>query len=256
MHAFDGSLRGVAGRPVSIATWNCRALFMGLTSKRRIEAFKHSLLSRLVNCHDVVCLQEAHGVPGDEVELEKFPHMKAFASFGHSTACGGVVVLAAHVFCASFAEVVPRVLDPGRILEVCFIDAHAPVQVINVHINPNYPDVEKNGAVDVIHGAIQLGMHCITIGDFNFVPGDECRYNVQNKDELPNNDPLSAYWEDRMDVLTVLPARVHSQACGRWHACLPCPSRPRLLQPRGCRPCRLQRAVLNIHERGGPEAAE
>ena len=104
--------------------------------------------------------------------------------------------------CDKYREVNPRVLDVGRVLELCLIGCDHFLNLFNVHIDPNYSLAQKKRVIDVLAQSIQHGMHNIFMGDFNFVHSNECRYNGHDKQEVANGDPTAVYKEDKMTMMT------------------------------------------------------
>ena len=58
-------------RSLRVCSWNASGLFMNPFAKGAWAAKKWAELQRLCGCHDVVVLQECHGVMADLIALEK-----------------------------------------------------------------------------------------------------------------------------------------------------------------------------------------
>jgi len=203
MLPFQGALKGVS--------WNLRGWFAADPHRM---AMKTRRVRRLLQQHDVVCIQETHANAGEQLAFGCTEGVKAYFSAG-TNARGGIAILLSTKFLASFDPAVSHweELVPGRL---GILRLRGPFGGLNI-VNCYFPTGtrERIGAtreeahdqdsilrqrremMNSINRVLQSDEAATWVcGDFNWVPGLEDRINKANGEWTGAKDRADAsHWD-------------------------------------------------------------
>ena len=122
-------------RNLKLATWSCNSLFGTAWSAEHSSRKSFKFLSRILDSHDIVFLQETHGNIADlGVLIRKFPGFDFFGSFSGNPASGGVVICLARSVRSEFDSCHCVWLQPERILVVSLLSSEGLMCFCCIHL--------------------------------------------------------------------------------------------------------------------------
>jgi endonuclease/exonuclease/phosphatase family metal-dependent hydrolase len=193
--------------PIRIATWNANGFFGQPVSEEARRRLRHRrrILSARAAASDIVCLQEAHGSCEDLAELRSlFPSWLIFGSFCPVRAAGGVVVMIAANFAATFSSIVDVAIADGRVLRVLLDGPLGSLNVVCIHSNPRLSDAQRLAELRLVarNAGESANTVSVIVGDFNVqAPGEE-RFDLLNKAWSASDQRLAGEVEDCLGSFT------------------------------------------------------
>ena len=181
---------GSWGNPSSggIATWNCQALFTFALRSGSGSCRKMATVRGLASEHQILLLQEVHGVWGDHVSLQALlPYHTVYANFGEHTGVGGTVILVASKLVKDAVQVQHDPWVKGRCQEVRLHYSDKVLSIINIHMEPA---AHHNTKASILRTVAARAVHReeglqIVGGDWDHMATGEHRFDVCRGVELP-----------------------------------------------------------------------
>jgi hypothetical protein len=127
-----------------------------------------------------------------------YPTWLIFGSFCPVRAAGGVIVMVAASFAASFTSVVDVALVDGRVHRVLLDGPLGSVNVVCIHSNPRLSDAQRLVELKLIARCSKESANTVSmvIGDFNVpAPGEE-RFDLLNKSWAASDQRLAGEVEE------------------------------------------------------------
>jgi endonuclease/exonuclease/phosphatase family metal-dependent hydrolase len=189
-----------------MTTWNSAAIFCSRFAALSTVRAKMSRYRNLLRHADVVCIQEAHGHPGDLVTLAReAPSHVHFGTFTPSQAAGGILISLSTVLVEGINQFEEIVLAPGWCLALRCTGPQLAIQFINIHIEPALPHSGKVKLfADIAKAASTFNGVTYLLGDFNFVPSDEARFKVAECKDISGDSKLALEFESLFSDFTEL----------------------------------------------------
>ena len=191
---------------LSMTTWNAAAVFCSRFAVRSATAAKLSRIHQLLRGADILCTQEAHGHDGDLSTLDReAPSHRHLGSFAPSAAAGGVLISIRNSLAERANSFEPVVLAPGWCLALRCIGPSLADQYINLHLEPALSFAAKISLLeDVATTAAAFAGTTYLMGDFNFVPSDEARFQLQESRDSVCDGRLALHFESLFSSFTEL----------------------------------------------------
>ena len=186
-----------------MATWNSNALFCYEPNQARK---KRNKVTTLAQKHDIVLIQEAHGKAQDSRALEDILQEthRVFVSPHSSSAAGGLVTIIKKTFCSQFEDIVPVVLQEGRVMAIDLSGTKGNCRVTNVHIEPALSNRLQKVLLKQIINEAPLQEEAVHVigGDFNFLPEGEMRLNADSGQWSNSDDDVAKVWTNLTSAYT------------------------------------------------------
>jgi endonuclease/exonuclease/phosphatase family metal-dependent hydrolase len=193
---------------LAITTWNSAGLFGSIHAHPFPSIAKLRRFKGLLRRGDVVAIQESHGCGGDLATLDReCPSHLHWGSFGARAAMGGVVISIAKTFSRHFHTFKATTLSIARCLAVRCRGPAGALQIINLHLDPALPFIDKAALLDsILLSSSTFRGVSIFVGDLNFVHSDETRCNLADpgQTETIENPRLATFFEERFAEFTEL----------------------------------------------------
>jgi endonuclease/exonuclease/phosphatase family metal-dependent hydrolase len=191
---------------ITLTTWNAAAIFCSRFAVRTIALAKMARYRHLLRHADVVCIQEAHGQPGDlDTLAREAPSHVHFGTFSTSQAAGGLLISLSNEFVCGVNHFEEIVLAPGWCLALRCSGPQRAIQFINIHIEPALSHLAKSKLLaDIAATADTFAGSTYLLGDFNFVPSDEARYRMAECEDVRGDSKLALEFESRFCGFTEL----------------------------------------------------
>jgi exonuclease III len=189
-----------------MTSWNSAALFCSRFARRETAIAKMHRFQQLLHGADVVCIQEAHGHPGDIGTLDREAHSHMhFGSFSASPAAGGVLISVSNSFAEGVDTFEELVLSPGWCLALRCSGRDLAIQYINIHLEPAASYTYKVKLFrDIAAAAHSFPGTTFLMGDFNFVPSDEARFQLEECRDASGDTKLALSFESLFGDFTEL----------------------------------------------------
>jgi exonuclease III len=199
---------------LTLTTWNASALFGSRFAARAAVRSKMTRFMTLLRSSDVVCIQEAHGHPGDlNTLVREAPSHTHFGSFAPSQAAGGVLISLRNEFVDKINTFEEVVLSPGWCLALRCSGPQVAVQIICVHIEPALTFADKTKLLtDILACARDFEGNTFLLGDWNFVHSDEARFNIAECRDVGGDAPRGQVRAAVLRLLGAPSGELHAEA--------------------------------------------
>ena len=181
------------------------------------------MIDKLVARLSVLCLQEVHGLPGDECELgRRFPRHKTWTSFGPSAAMGGVSVIVGPDLVQAYPHWITSDIVPGRVFAATGSNTFGSISFVSVHVQEIPGVISKEDIIQKLSEwcSTSRGHACFLCGDWNFMEDDECRLNLDNGREtfekLPHANLFYKCFSSWCELWQEAPTRIGKNSDGHF----------------------------------------
>jgi hypothetical protein len=149
---------------------------------------------------------KTHGHPGDIGTLDReAPSHTHFGSFTSSPAAGGVIISISNEFASGINTFIENVIAPGWCLALRCSGPGLAVQIINLHLEPAAThEVKVKLFRDIAAAAGSFDGTTFLMGDFNFVPSDETRFQMDECRDASGDTKLALCFETIFPTFTEL----------------------------------------------------
>ena len=162
-------------------------------------------MDKLIEHHDIIFVQEAHGDQLDAAEFEATRRkVITFFSPDASAASGGVLTILAKSFAERFTDICFQILVNGRILLLRCAGPEGCLNAASVHITPAWSTQYKKDKFNELLAAMPPSADTINIigGDFNAIVPGEGRFNVRDGTVTVVSDPVGKFFQDALANFT------------------------------------------------------
>ena len=215
----------VAPVDFAIVSHNTRTTFSGLRNRNFNITSKYASLRRLLQKHDITCLQETHGQADlTDAIRHNFPDHTFITNFGPDEVTGGTAIAIRSTFLHYFTHYTHHIMAEGRIHVVTLHHPVYALTVANIHLAPSWLLHETKAHLRRLRTYLDTLTyhHKIITGDFNFSVTGEGIYHVASDTVTYDSTGMCAFFHslfsDHTDLHSHNPTRRELTADGKLEA--------------------------------------